>query len=81
MFNNKEKKQEYNINKENIKPSDVIMRMATYSFIGASIGFIVYIGYLLATPIQEKEKITKPIGIITKKPERLPAKNILAENN
>ena len=67
-----EKKEEKNT--ETIKPSDVLLKMATYSFASAGAVLFIYICYLIITPVEKKEKIIKPAGVITKLPERLPAK-------
>ena len=60
-----------------LKPSDLIMKMATYSLAAASISFLLYLSYLFITPIEKpSEKLTRPTGLITKLPDRSPAKDL-----
>lgn len=61
------------------QPSDLILRMGVYSLTSACAVFLLYISYLLLSPLPENsknpEKILRPLGLTTRKPERSAAKN------
>jgi curved DNA-binding protein CbpA len=61
--------------KEDIKPTDVLIKMGFYSITSAGISIIIYILFLLFKPIEEKPKIPKASNLETKKPERFPARS------
>lgn len=58
----------------NIKPGDVFVKMGMYA-VGASAIFLIgYIIVLVMTPVPGREKVERPEGVVTKMPERRPAK-------
>ncbi|OMJ86504.1 hypothetical protein SteCoe_11998 [Stentor coeruleus] len=73
-FNNKDVEKERGGYK-NVTPADVFIKMGTYAIGSSAVFMFVYILYLVMSPVPEKQKIVRPEGIVTKMPERSPAKS------
>lgn len=62
-----------NSHKSSLKPTDVLVKMITYSLTAGSLVYLAVLLHALLQPVPEREKITRP-EVLTKKPSRLQSK-------